>query len=54
MKKWKKIILMALGIGSVCLIPAVGITSCTSSSQATTLNSNKADNPVKQTNDKPK
>ena len=42
MKKWKKIIGIALGISSVCLIPVVGITSCSSSTQTSISNSNNS------------
>lgn len=44
MKKWKKIIGIALGISSICLIPVVGITSCSSSTQTSISNSNQSNN----------
>ena len=44
MKKWKKIMGIALGISSICLIPVVGITSCSSSAQTTISNSNQSNN----------
>lgn len=44
MKKWKKIMGIALGISFICLIPVVGITSCSSSTQTSISNSNQSNN----------